>query len=427
MRYLAALVMVALAFVTFLSPEPTPADHGQVPATEPPPVAVCPIVATANRSTSVSVLSSVNGAGRLSTFAGGQETGDLEFRTGGSGAITLEAADAGAAGVSGGLIEMPSDVTAAAVTMTGEGVMAAESCVDIPTGEAFLAGGSTASGSLFEVQLMNPYAGEAVLQLTVTTDAGIESDDRFDSVVVPALSSYTLDMNEIIPGREEISVNIEVTTGSALVVGRQTSNGRTALWRAIPAAQDWWLPVPAGDGPKQLLLATPSNSDVEYQIDLYSNAEGLQESFATDVLPARGRLRVSLSDITADTAAVRVVATGPIVPTLWMDTPTGLAATTASPVDAALWLLPGAQAPPGGTGTVVILNTGLEEVSVYLRSLQENAITRNVVVPAEGIAEVDLVAAHGYRIEASGPVVALWTSSLGGLGSAAIGIPVQDG
>lgn len=427
MRYLAAVVMVALALAAFLSPEPTEAQHGQNPATEPPPVAICPIVATANRATSVSVLSSVNGAGRLSTFAAGEETGDLEFRTGGSGAITLQAAEAGAAGISGGLIEMPSDITAAAVAMTGEGVMAAESCVDIPTGEAFLAGGSTASGALFEVQLMNPYAGEAVLQMTVTTDAGIESDDRFDSVVVPALSSYTLDMNEIIPGREEISVNIEVTTGSALVVGRQTTNGRTALWRAVPAAQDWWLPVPAGEGPRDLLLATPINSEVEYQIDHYSNSGGLVESFASGVLPARGRLRLSLSDISAETAAVRVVSTGPVVSTLWIDSPTGMAATTGSPTDANLWLLPGAQAPPGGTGTVVILNTGLDEVSIDLRSLQESSITRNVVLPAGGVAEIDLVAAYGYRVEASGPVVAMWTSSLGGEGSVAMGIPVQDG
>lgn len=427
MKYLAALVMVALAVAAFLSPEPTPVEHGPNPATEPPPVAVCPIVATANRATSVSVLSSVNGAGRLSTFAGGEETGDLEFRTGGSGAITLQAADAGAAGISGGLIEMPSDITAAAVTMTGDGVMAAESCVDIPTGEAFLAGGSTASGALFEVQLMNPYAGEAVLQMTVTTDAGIESDDRFDSVVVPALSSYTIDMNEIIPGREEISVNIEVTSGSALVVGRQTTNDRIAMWRAVPAEQEWWLPIPAGEGPKDLLLATPTNSEVEFQIDYYSNSGGLVESYTSGALPPRGSLRLSLSDISVETAAVRIVATGPVVPTLWIDSPTGLAATTASPVDAALWLLPGAQAPPGGTGTVVILNSGLDEVSVDLRSLQEAALTRNVVVPAGGLAEIDLVAAFGYRVEASGPVVALWSSSLGDQGSVAMGIPVQDG
>ncbi|HET9260371.1 MAG TPA: DUF5719 family protein [Acidimicrobiia bacterium] len=427
MKWVAAVVMLALAATAFLLPEPNQAQHGENPATEPPPVAICPIVATANRATSVSVLSSVNGEGRLSTFSTGEESGALEFRTGDSGAITIQATDAGAAGISGGLIEMPSDITAAAVALTGQGVMAAESCVDIPAGEAFLAGGSTASGAMFEVQLMNPYAGEAVLDFTVTTDAGIESDDRFDSVVVPALSSYTLDMNQIIPGRQEISVNIEVTSGSALVVGRQTLNGRVAMWRAVPAAQEWWLPIPAGEGPKELLLATPTNSEIEYQIDHFSNTGGLLESYASGVLPPRGVLRLALSDVTLETAAVRVVATGPLVPTLWIDSPTGLALTTASPLDAPLWLLPGAQAPAGGTGTVVILNTGLEEISVDVRSLQETALTRSVVLPAGAVAEVDLVAADGYRIEASGPVVALWSSSLAGQGSVAMGIPVQDG
>jgi hypothetical protein len=186
------------------------------------------------------------------------------------------------------------------------------------------------------------------------------------------------------------------------------------------------LPIPEGEDVKQLLLASPANSEIEYQIDYYG-AEGLEESFQSGVLPGRGRLRVPLASISTEAAGIRVITTGPVVPSLWIDSSAGLAVTTASTVDAPVWLLPGASAPAGGGGAIVILNGGLDEVSVDVRSLQETSLTRNFTVPSEGVIEVDLVAADGYRVEASGPIVALWTSQLAGTGTAAMGIPIQDG
>lgn len=136
---------------------------------------------------------------------------------------------------------------------------------------------------------------------------------------------------------------------------------------------------------------------------------------------------MGLADITEQTAGVRVISTGPLVPTLWMNTSASLALTTASPVDASAWLLPGAHSPPGGGGTAVILNTGIEDVTVDVITLRETALTRSFDLTADGVLEVDLVDADGYRVEASGPIVVLWTSQLGGDGTAAIGIPIQDG
>ncbi|HXV72403.1 MAG TPA: DUF5719 family protein [Acidimicrobiia bacterium] len=425
MKYVAAVVMIVLAVAATVPSAPEAVQHDPPPATELPPISTCPLIVGSGRSTNIGILSSVNGQGRVSSFSSGA-SGSVEFRTGATGAVTIDAAEAGAVAFSGGLVEMPTATTAAGVVTIGESDRAAESCADIPTGQAFLSGGSTASGAGFDVQLLNPYAGEARVELTVTTDAGIESDDRFDAIRVPPLSTATVRMGEIIPGREEISVAVEVISGSALAVGRQTTEGRTALWRAVEPAQDWWLPIPQGGGTKQLLLATPTNTEVEYQIDHYG-PEGFQEGLATGTLAARGSQRVGLADITEQTAGVRVISTGPLVPTLWMNTSASLALTTASPVDASAWLLPGAHSPPGGGGTAVILNTGIEDVTVDVITLRETALTRRFDLSADAVLEVDLVDADGYRVEASGPIVVLWTSQLGGDGTAAIGIPIQDG
>lgn len=426
MRYAFVVAMAALAAAATLLPGADPAEPAAAPGSEAPPVAICPVVESGDTHTSISVLSSVNGRGRLSTFAAGSETGELEFRTGSTGAVTLQAVDAGAVGIAGGLVEMPTETTAASALVRGPETRAAESCADIPTGRAFIAGGSTVSESFFEIQLINPYAGEATVDLTVNTDAGLESDNRFDSVIVPALSTITLDLTQIIPGRESISVELNTTRGSVLAFGRQRIEGRTALWRAVAPGQDWWLPVPPGPGIKQMRIATPENADIEYQVDLYG-PDGYVEGHDTGTIEARGRAVVPLAEITRDAAAVRVTATGPVVPLLWINSAQGLARTTASDVDAPTWLLPGARSPARGAGSITILNSGIETVTVSIRSLADRAFVREIEVGAEGVRVIELRRADGYRVEATGPIVALWTSSGNGASSAAMGIPLQDG
>ncbi len=430
MRYVAAVVMLGLGAASLILPATEEAGYGPEPGTLVPPVSICPVVEAAERTTDIAVLSSINGPGRISTFSAGSETGSLDFRTGGSGSVVVSAAEAGGIGVSGALIEMPSETTASAVLTSGPDSRAAETCAEIPAGESFISGGSTASGARFVVELLNPYAGEAVLDLTVTSDAGIESDDRFDSVIVPPLSTLSVSISDIIPGREDISVYIETLRGSALAVGRQDLEGESSVWRAVAPGQDWWLPVPEGVGSKQLLISTPSNAPIDYQVDLYGLAgdvESYQESFVSGSLEARSLTQIDLTAISPDAVGVRVIGTGPLVATLWMEDEQGVATTTASPVDAPTWLLPGASTPPGGSGSLVVLNSGVDDVTVSVRSLQEISLTRDFDLQAERVLTVPLVAADGYRVESTGPVVVLWTSEIGEARTLAGGIPIQDG
>lgn len=295
------------------------------------------------------------------------------------------------------------------------------------TEETYVFGGSTATGEGFELQILNPFAGNAEVDLTVTSDAGIESDKRFDSIVVPPSSSQSLDFGEIVPGREFIAVDLKTTQGAVLAVARQTVGDELAIWRAVEPSQDWWLPVPAGGETKELLLSTPANSEIEYQIDFYG-PDGLVEEYGagSSRLPPRGIVRVPLTDDTTEAVGVRVYSTGPVVPTLWIDSDQGLAVTTGSQMRAASWLLPGASAPTGGSGATVILNPGVDPVDVAVRSMRENPVVRDLGIAPESTLVVNLANADGYRIDATGPVVAMWVAEGFGDGSAAIGIPLQD-
>jgi Family of unknown function (DUF5719) len=430
MRWFAVLVIAALAAAVTVLPERSPQGLDDAPARVRPPVATCPLVEEGDRTTALSVVSSVDGPGRLSGFAAGSIVGEQDFSTGVTGSVTISAVDVGAVGdATGGLVEMPSEATSAGVVVQGPSSLAAEACEDVVTDEAFVSGGSTTNSEDFELQILNPFAGNAIVDLTVTTDAGIESDDRFDSVVVPASSVKTLDFGEIVPGRSFISVDLDTTQGAVLAVARQTSGDELAIWRAVEPAQEWWLPVPPGGDTKELLLSTPANTEIEYQIDLYGPG-GLVEEYQgagqSASLPAHGVARVSLTADTTDAVGVRVFSTGPVVPTLWMQSDSGLAVTTASEVQATTWLLPGAGVRPGGSAAAVILNAGVDPADVAVRSIREDSVVTDFSVGPESTIVVNLVNADGYRVESTNPVVVLWVANVPGAGSASIGIPIED-
>ena len=425
MRYLVLALIVALAALAALLPaSDAPSSASSVDAME-PSLAVCAIEEGSGRTTSIAVLSTVNGPGRLTAFAGGRST-DVEFETGASGSETIALVDVAAVGTVGGLVEMPVATSAAGAVVTGSESMSAEACAGMPAAQVFISGGSTISGETFELHLMNPYAGEAVVELVVVSEAGIESNDRFESVVVPPLSSLVVDMTGLIPGRETLSITIETVEGNVLAVGRQGHGGESAVWNAVPPAQDWFIPVPEGPGPKMLLIGTPSNRQVEYQVDFYG-PDGLEEGFEVGSLDPRGREVVLLAAFSEATSGVRVISTGPVVPTLWIDSEMGLAVTSGSTVEASRWMLPGAAPPAGGWATLVIMNSGIEDTTVSIRPLRENTRLRNLVVASDSVVEIGLAAADGHLVESTGPIVVLWTARRDHAGSASIGVPINDG
>ena len=95
-------------------------------------------------------------------------------------------------------------------------------------------------------------------------------------------------------------------------------------------------------------------------------------------MPNPGNVTVPLAAITEGAVGVRVISTGPVVPALRIDSPEGLAWTAASPVTAPVWLLPGASAPAGGAGTLVILNGGIEPVPLRKNTVSTAALARSV-------------------------------------------------
>lgn len=426
MRYVALVVIIALATLGVLAPPPEDAVTQPTVGREAPALAVCTVQEGSGRSTTLSVLSTVDGPVRLTLFTGGEAAGTLETSTGPSGSTLIPVGDLAAVGTVGGLLELPNPTSAASVLISGASSFSAEACSASPSPEIFLPGGSTVAGESFSMQFINPFAGEAIVSLRVVSEAGVESNERFDSIVVPPRSSRSVDFNELLPGRERLAVAVTTELGRVSAIGQQEIEGESSVWNAVPASDDWFLPIPAGEPARTLIIGTPSAIEVDYQVDFYG-PEGLEEALVTGVLPGGGHAALDLDEISQETSAVRIVSTGPVVPILRIDSPGGLATTTGSPVEANRWMLPGASSQPGGLGGLVILNASIEDGTVSIRPLRERSSIRDLPVLSDGILEVTLETADGYLIESTTPIVAMWVASTGTARSAAIGVPIEDG
>ena len=425
MRYLVLLLAISLAVTAVLMPAPEDPPLDPAAGVEEPAVAVCSVQEGSGRSTNVAILSTIDGPTELTLFTAGESAGTLTTSTGSSGSTVLPVSDVAAVGTVGGLIEMPNASSTAGVVVRGGTSLMSEACVSVPHPQVFLTGGSTVSGEFSSLQLMNPYAGEAIVSLRVTSEAGVESNDRFNSVVVPPRSSRIIPFNELIPGRERLSVALDTVEGRVIAVAEQGVDAESSIWNAVPPAQDWFLPIPSGEPSRMLLIGTPSAIDVDYQVDFYG-PDGLEEALITGVLPSGGQAEIDLDEISQETSAVRVIATSPVVPTLRFDSTEGFATTSGSPVQANRWMLPGASALEDGWANVVILNASIEDSTVSVRPLRDNSVVRDISLPSDQVVELALEMADGYLVESTSPVVVLWAGRSPSAASLAMGVPLSD-
>ena len=426
MRTLSLVAIFSLAVGAVLLPGPDAPTSGDPGLSLEAPVAVCAIEEGSGRSTSISVLSTVDGPVQLSLFANRASAGSIGHSTGSSGSIVIPVVDVAAVGTVGGLVETPNALSATGALVSGAESMSAEACASTPHRQTFVAGGSTAGGDTFVLHLMNPYAAEAIVDLNVQSEAGSESNARFEAVVVPPRSSSLVDFTELIPGRESLSVLIESSRGSVIAVGRQGVAGESAVWQAVPTGQDWFVPIPRTSGFRTVVIATPSAVAVEYQVDFYGPS-GFEEGLVTGVLNSGGLTSINLNTLPGDALGVRVISAGPIVATLWAESDSGLSVTNGSMLAANRWFLPGAGTPTGGRASVVLMNVGIDTTTVSIRSLGQSSFIRNLEIEVDAVVETPIAVADGYLIESVGPIVVLWSSTRRSASTAAIGVPLSDG
>lgn len=411
MKWITPIAVLALGATLILAPATEAPEPGPAPGTVAPPLAVCATEEGGSRTSTIDVLSTVAGHGQLTLFSGGGSAGTGEFETGESGSARVPIADIAAVGRSAALVEFPDSESAAASIIRGQTMVAAEVCSRIPDRQVVVGGGSTIEDRIFQIQLMNPYSAEAAADITAFSESGRESSDALRSIVVPARSSVIVDVSSILPGRESLSLVVDVSRGSIVTSASLEVGPDLATWRAVAPEEIWYLPLPVYGGTREVVVAATTSEEVAYQIDVFG-PNGLEEAAIEGTVGGGGQEAVDMSAISPAAIAVRVVASAPVGVFARLSDEGAIGIGSASPIAANDWLLPAAGFTTRTASTLVMVNVGVEPADVAVNELRDASRSRVYTMDPNQVLEValDTEGSVGVSISSDSLVVPFWIS-----------------
>lgn len=271
-------------------------------------------------------------------------------------------------GVSSAVLEFSGSEGAAGVVAIGEDLLAGDLCPAWIPATWHLPGGSTLEGERLVLRLFNPFTADARVDLWALSELGSEADDRLEALTVPARRSRIVVIDEILNGRESLSIIVRPSTGSVIPVMSLDTGTDSAVWAGTAASEGWEFPLASVDGLDTFLVLTNEASlEVNFLIEVFDEEGASGTPFGGNI-EGPGQVRVPLSDLPTSVAGVRVTGDGPFGAAVVGRSETSSAVTPGVPTNASTWLVPG----PGAMGAdarIRFLNTGATELEITYTAL----------------------------------------------------------
>jgi len=330
----------------------------------------------------------------------------------GPGAAMITLSDVAQRGDSPAFIEFSDGPAAVGVTTIGE-VLTADTCVSQGPDEWFFAGGSTLTGERLQLRLFNPFPETAKVTVTGYSEIGVEALGDLRSVSINPRSWRDIDFEEMLRQRQALVISVRVDEGLVVPAMSYAQGDDEAWWIGSGLSSEWEFPVvrTQGLGGGAVVVGNPNLADVTVSVDVYT-FQGPERSVFEFTIPPEAPLRIDLSSVPSDTAGVRISATAQVVAGVVASGDAGTAVTRGSPAPARVWLLPGLRSVGLNQGTLWLMNSGFEQISVTVSELTGSAAVSSQVLVEPGtqvavsITEPD---ALGVLVEANDPFTAAWS------------------
>lgn len=301
------------------------------------------------------------------------------------------------AGVAGeqAAVLVESDVGSVVVehVLSGPDGVGAAPCASTAAGSWYFAGGTTRKGAREILSIFNPFPGDAVLDLTFTTDEGPRTPQIYDGLVVPSGSVLPVDITNVVTLFDSVSAALQVRTGRIvtdrllLLDGSEGPMGLSVGIGSPQPATTWVFPSMAPPGVTDgIVIHNPSTTDealvdVEIYLDL-PEFNGRVEPVGLKIRPGRtetvalspgaellssGRVTDASGRILAGVgywAAVRVLNEVPVVADHISMAPSGATAPTSASPGAPVAATQHLVSTLSGNGEVVVVNPAADRIAV---------------------------------------------------------------
>jgi hypothetical protein len=291
-------------------------------------------------------------------------------------------------------------------------------CATAGSAAWYFASGLTMANAGVELTLLNPYPSESVVDLSFTTNQGLETPEEFQGLVVPGDGMLSVNLGDHLRRRQAIATTVTARTGrvvawktswvlkpqpGAVLAGTPAASspladpswpvpGVTVTLGASSPGTSWtWPDGMAGNGiAEQYLIYNPGpdTADVRLSIGL---AQGQAEPFDLSVGPYQVQPVVSEQQVRIPSgiahSAVLVSTNGvPVVAERWISAgpPSawqGIGELLGGQTAAGSWLVPDMLAGPWHRAALVLYNPGAVPVQATVVSLRQG---RRVAIPGLG-------------------------------------------
>lgn len=316
---------------------------------------------------------------------------------------------AGAAWI-GAIVDI--DAGAVAVEQQTDGSLgrAASPCATAGSSQWYFATGATLINASVGLSLLNPYPTDAVVDLTFTTDQGLEQPQEFQGIVVPPGGLVAVNLGDHLRRRQAIATTVTARSGRLVawktdvvtppssrdaVLGTPAASrpfadpaapiaGVTVTLGAPAPATMWtWADGVAGNGVDERYVIYNPGTGIA-QLKLYLNLDqGVAEPFDLSVGPEQVTTVVSAQEVRIPSgvnhsAVLQSLNGVPVVAerTIAGGAPSSLSGLGELPggrIAAARWLLAAGRADRHHDGSVVLYNPGPAPVQVVLEGLSGRA------------------------------------------------------
>ena len=331
-------------------------------ATQPPALTgltsatvVCPAPAPGSPDAWVSTASGASGDVSVNTNG---ETSSVSVATGAASELPHDGASVirGSDDLAPGLLGL----------RAGTAPLATQGC-SVPSSEQWFTGVGAGAAHDSVIELVNPDSGRADAEITLYGKRPFTAR-KLHGITIPAHKTVSLDLGTIVPRRQLLTAQVQVTRGRLAV---HVLDSRTNLvshrvrreWlprQEVPALDNRLMGLPAGDGTRTLSVANPGEDVVRATVKIITGDTTFSPAgLDTVTVPPGATESVSLTAVLRQALAdgavgVQVTADGPLTASLLTDLGTDEAFTVPDPVvhaeSASLLPVTLAQGPAQGQG-----------------------------------------------------------------------------
>jgi hypothetical protein len=315
----------------------------------------------------------------------------------------------------GAVVDMDAGSVAVSQEVSGSLGWSATPCATAGSAAWYFATGFTMANAGVELSLLNPYPSESVVDLSFTTNQGLETPEEFQGLVVPGDGMLSVNLGDHLRRRQAIATTVSARTGrvvawktswvlkpqpGAVLAGTPAASspladpswpvpGVTVTLGASSPGPSWtWPDGMAGNGvAEQYLIYNPgpNTADVRLSVGL---TEGQAEPFDLSVGPYQVQSVVSEQQVRIPSgvahSAVLVSTNGvPVVAERWISAGApsawqGIGDLPGGQTAAGSWLVPDIRVGAYRHAVLVLYNPGAVPVEATVSSLRQG---RRVAIP----------------------------------------------